>query len=97
MVYKEEEGRGVRSSKFCPQKFDLLPTATLEAILSMGRHAFFSDEMPLKYLCLADSTGQKIDISSDTWTVGSYFEENGYQPSRHKLYTMYKDSTVRWW
>lgn len=89
MIYKEEEGRGVRSSKIRPQKFDLFPDASLEDVLSKGREAFFSElDVPLSFLHLADSSGQVVDANSDGWTIGKYFAENGYQPSRHKLYIM---------
>ena len=95
MIYKEEEGRGIRSSKIRPHKFDLFPDATLEDILNKGREAFFSElDLPLSTLHLADSFGQMVDINSDNWTVGKYFEENGYQPSRHKMYIMFKEPSV---
>lgn len=94
-MYKEEVARGVRISKIRPQKLEFLPGATLEDILNKGREAFFSElDPPLSSLHLADSSGNVVDAESDDWTVGKYFEENGYQPSRHKLYIMYREPTV---
>ena len=95
MIYNEEEGKGIRNSKIPPQKFKLFSTATIEDILNMGRKAFFSElDPPLDTLHLANSSGQIIDVNSENWTLGKYFDENGYQPSRHKLYIVYKHPTV---
>ena len=89
-MYKEEEGRGVRSSKIHTQKLSLAPTAMLDNILHVGREAFFSDyDLPNSSLHLADSSGNILECAeSEGWTLGKYFEENHYQPNRHKLYIM---------
>ena len=94
MVYREEEGRGVRSGKLpAPRKIELSLSSTLKDILTLGRETFFQkSKPPLHSLCLADSSGQPIDISSDEWTIGNFYEQNCYQPSRFKLYIMYKPS-----
>ena len=95
MIYNEEEGKGIRNSKIHPQKFKLFSTATMEDILNMGREAFFSElDPPIDTLHLANSSGQIIDADSENWTLGKYFEENGYQPSRHKLYIVYRPQMV---
>ena len=61
--------------------------------LTLGRETFFPKSKPsLHSLCLADSSGQAIDISSDEWMIGNFYEQNSYQPSRFKLYVMYKPS-----
>ena len=94
-MYKEEEGRGVRSSKIRTQKFSLPPSATLDDVLKMGKEAFFSElDIPLRYLHLVDSSGLPIETGDEDWTLGKYFEKNGYQPSRHKLYVMFKEPLV---
>ena len=86
-MYKEEEGRGVRSSKIHTQKLSL---ATLDNILHMGREAFFSDyDLPMSSRHPADSSGNTLECAeSEGWTLGKYFEENHYQPYQHKLYIM---------
>ena len=93
-MYREEEGRGVRSGKLpAPRKIELSLSSTLKDILTLGRETFFQkSKPPLHSLCLADSSGQPIDISSDEWTIGNFYEQNCYQPSRFKLYIMYKPS-----
>ena len=59
-----------------------------------GREAFFSElDSPLSSLHLADSSGNVVDAGSDDWTVGKYYEGNGYQPSQSPQ-IMYKERTV---
>lgn len=93
MVFSDDEGRGVRSSKIPSQKISFPPSATLRDILEKGREMFYSElDIPMHFLHLADSSGQIINAEGDKWTIGKYFEENGYQPSRHKMYIMFKET-----
>lgn len=41
-------------------------------------------------LALADSSGSRIDIEDeDSWTIGDFYAQYDYKPSRYKLYVMY--------
>ena len=94
-MFSEKEGRGVRSTKIPAQKLSFTSTSTYNDILMAGKDAFFPDYDPqLNSLHIADSSGKVIKSTGDDWTLGKYFEENGFQPSRHKLYIMFKEPLV---
>ena len=43
---------------------------------------------------LADSSGLSIHVNKSEWKLYSYYKDNNYQPSRHKLYVMYDNEGV---
>jgi len=58
-------------------------------------YLFFEEFEPTKdTLSLADSSGVPIQLSDpDNWTLGSFYQSNGLQPSRYKLYVVLKVRT----
>ena len=93
MVYSVDKGKGVRKKYIPPPcELELSPSATLRDILTAGRRKFFADdeEVSLSSLTLADSSGSRIDIDDeDSWTIGDFYAQHDYKPSRYKLYVMY--------
>ena len=66
--------------------------ASYRDVLMEGKQAFFGsdEEVELKYLTLADSTGTRIKVADEkTWTIGQFYASNGFKPSRFKPYVMY--------
>ena len=43
---------------------------------------------------LADSSGFSIHVNKSEWKLDSYYKDNRYQPSHHKLYVMYDNEGV---
>ena len=64
--------------------------SSYEDVLKMAVSIFFELYNPeLDSLSLADSNGVTVNVSSqDTWTLGTFYQNNGLQPSRHKLYVV---------
>ena len=93
MVYSFEKGKGVRKRYIPPPcEVEFLPSATLQDVLKVGNRKFFGDDedISLSYLALADSYGSRIDIDDeDSWTIGDFYAQHDYKPSRYKLYVMY--------
>ena len=55
----------------------------LEKAVSLFFEAY---EPKLDSLSLADSNG--MPIHTDKWTLGNFYQSNGLQPSRYKLYVV---------
>ena len=92
MIYDRKQGKGVKKGKLPPaKKVEFLTNSTVHDVLLYGkREIFHKMNPPLRYLSIADSSGQEIATASDDeWTIGSYYQENVYKPSRYKLYVMY--------
>jgi len=98
MVYYPILQRGVRK-KYLPDpnptKIELPKDVKYEDILQMAISLFFEEFEPTKNtLSLADSSGVPIQLSDpDNWTLGSFYQGNGLQPSRYKLYVVLKVRT----
>ena len=46
--------------------------------------------MKILALALADSCGSRIDFDDkDSWSIGDFYVQHDYKPSRYKLYVMY--------
>ena len=86
-MYSFEKGKGVRKRYIPPPcEVEFLPSATLQDVLKVGKRKFFGDDedISLSYLALADSYGSRIDIDDeDTWTIGEFYAQHDYKPSRH--------------
>ena len=93
MVYSCDKGKGIRKKYIPPPcEVEFLPSATLQDVLKTGKRKFFADEeeISLSCLALADSSGSRIDIDDeDSWTIGDFYAQHDYKPSRYKLYVMY--------
>ncbi len=93
MVYDQNLSRGVRK-KYLPDpnptKVELAKGTKYTDILKMAKSLFFVEFDPtLDTLSLADSSGVPIQISlPEKWTLGSFYQNNGLQPSRYKLYVV---------
>ncbi len=93
MVYDQNLSRGVRK-KYLPDpnptKVELAKDTKYTDILEMAKSLFFDEFDPtLDTLSLADSSGVPIQISDpEKWTLGSFYQNNGLQPSRYKLYVV---------
>lgn len=94
MEYDSHKKRGVKKKYIpTPEEIELSFDASLEDVLQKGKEIFFEDLSPhLTSLVLADSNGHQIPISADDeedWTIGEFYNQNDYKPSRYKLYVMY--------
>ena len=93
MVFDPIVGRGVRKRYLHepnPTKVEMRRDSSYNKVLKMAVSIFFELYNPeLDSLSLADSNGVTINISSRaTWTIGTFYQSNGLQPSRHKLYVV---------
>ena len=93
MVYSTTKGKGVKKKNIPPPcEMELPFVASYNDVLAAGKQTFFDDdeEVELKHLTLADSTGTRIKVADEkTWTIGEFYASNGFKPSRFKLYVMY--------
>jgi len=89
-VFDSTKKRGVkRKSIPSPEEVELPLSATYNDVLVQGKSLFFDDEISLNSLVIADSNGNPIDPGDrEQWTIGEFYSENGYKPSRFKLYVM---------
>ena len=97
MLYDRELRRGVR--KKClpepnPTKVELDRSSTLNSIFQFAKNLYFKDMEG--EMMLGDSYGTAIHVSEPTkWSLGNFFETNGLQPSRYKLYVIMASEKVR--
>ena len=97
MLYDRELRRGVR--KKClpepnPTKVELDRSSTLNSIFQFAKNLYFKDMEG--EMMLGDSYGTAIHVSEPTkWSLGKFFETNGLQPSRYKLYVIMASEKVR--
>ena len=91
MVYDPILGRGVRKRYLHepnPTKVEMKRDSSYDDVLKMAVSIFFELYNPeLDSLSLADSNGVTV-ASCDTWTLGTFYQSNGLQPSQHKLYVV---------
>ena len=93
MVYSTIKGKGVKKKSIPPPcEMELPFVASYSDVLVAGKRTFFEgdDEVELKHLTLADSTGTRIKVADEkSWTIGEFYSSNGFKPSQFKLYIMY--------
>lgn len=93
MIYSVVNGKGVKKKGLPPPcEIELPLSASYEDVLKAGKENFFEEdeEVQLKHLTLADSSGTRIKVKDkDKWTIGDFFSRNELKPSRYKLYVMY--------
>ena len=93
MVYDPILGRGVRK-RFLhdpnPTRVELNRNSSYADVLKMAISLYFEDYEPkLGSLSLADSNGMPIKIAcAEKWSLGSFYQSHGLQPSRYKLYVV---------
>ena len=96
MLYDGELQRGVR--KKClpepnPTKIEMNKSSTLSSVFESAKKLFFKDMEG--ELMLGDSYGTVIHVSEPAmWSLGTFFETNGLQPSRYKLYVIMSPEKV---
>lgn len=93
MIYDPILCRGVRKKYLHdpnPTKVELKRESSYEEVLNMAVSLYFEAYDPsLDKLSLADSNGMPIQVASaDEWTLGAFYQNNGLQPSRYKLYVV---------
>ena len=76
-----------------PTKIEFSKTSTLQAIFKKATELYFSDIDDIEEngykLNLADSNGIPLHIEKmDSWVLSEFYQHNGLQPSRYKLYVM---------
>ena len=77
-------GRGVRKRYLHEPTLKMKRDSSYEDVLKMAVSIVFEI-----YVSLADSNGIPISVASrETWTLGTFYQNNGLQPSRHKLYVV---------
>ncbi len=96
MVFDSVKKRGVkRKSIPSPEEVEMPLAASYKDVLEKGRQLFFDGDVSRNALVLADSNGSVIDPGEEEeWKIGEFYSENGYKPSRFKLYVLYYPSKV---
>ena len=93
MIFDQTLKKGVRKRSLPepnPQKISLPRSSTIKAVLLKAKELYFEeydiDEDLETALLLCDSAGIVIPVKDDTWSLGGFYQKNGLQPSRYKLY-----------
>ena len=72
-----------------PRKVEMPRKASLMNVFERAKEIYFHEECDVHDMQLADSSGMMIQVDDETrWTLEKYFDDNHYQPSRHKVYVM---------
>lgn len=73
-----------------PQKVSLSRSATLDIVFSKARELYFEEfNVSQEAMSLCDSSGIIIPADNE-WSLGQFYNVNGLQPSRYKLYVVAK-------
>ena len=97
MYYCQKLGRGIRKDsipKPNPRKVELPKSSTFNDIVDLANELYFGNGADPSRMELADSSGLSIHVNKSEWKLDSYYKNNNYQPSRHKLYLMYDNEGV---
>ena len=92
-MYDPNLCRGVRKRYLHepnPTRVEMKRDCSYKDVLEKAVSLFFEAYEPkLDSLSLADSNGMPIHIACpDKWTLGNFYQSNGLQPSRYKLYVV---------
>ena len=99
-MYDNSKNKGVRR-KFLPEpnptKVEMDKKSTICNVYEKSIDLYYKQfsTISVNDVMLADSAGNIIEISNPTeWTLGDYYNQNHFLPSRHKLYTVVDLSKV---
>ena len=88
MLYNKKLKCGLRKKSLPepnPTKVELPQSTTFFELQAKAKSLFFQDYNGI--MLLGDSQGTVIHISDpQQWTLGSFYQRNQFQPSKHKLY-----------
>ena len=99
MLYDHASGKGCR--RRCiptpnPQKVELPRKSTLDDLYQHAKDLYFGEEANTNKMSLADSSGILVKIIDEAdWVLESYYKDNDFKPSRHKVYVVYDGELVR--
>ena len=62
--------------------------------MDLANELYFGNGADPSRMELADSPGLSIHVNKSEWKLDSYYKNNNYQPSCHKLYLMYDNEGV---
>ena len=94
MVYDPRKGRGIRKKHLPepnPTKVELSRRSTIFEVFNKAIELYYKglSEVTVNDVSLADSTGKEIAVENlSHWRLWNDYSQNGFVPSRHKLYTM---------
>ena len=97
MHYNAQLCKGVKSHHIPPpnpQKVELPKNSSFDDLLSHAKALYFGEDADSSQMNLADSAGKTINVEKSQWHLANYYSDNGYQPSRHKLYVVYDVEAV---
>ena len=98
MIYDHKRCRGVKygTRQPNPQKVELPRRSTLIDVFNKAKELFFESKALISDMCLGDSNGlvRNFDQTSTSWTLESYYRENSFKASRHRLYVILDDEQV---
>ena len=95
MIYDPDIKKGVKKRVLPepnPTKVELPKSSSIQAVFDKATELYFKDlgdAVKDTKLSLADSNGIPIHIENyQSWILNEFFQHNGLQPSRYKLYVM---------
>ena len=99
MIFDHTAGKGIKK-KWIPQpnprKVEMARRSSLQDVLKKAKDIYFYDHCDYSSLRLADTNGIMIEVETSGWMLETYYENNDFKPSRHKMYVMqYDDEQVR--
>lgn len=91
-LYCQKLQRGIRKDsipKPNPPKVELSKSSTFNDIVNLANELYFGNGTDPSIMEVADSSGLSILVNKSEWKLDSYYKNNNYQPSCHKLYPIY--------
>ena len=95
MIYDPDLKRGVKKKDLgstCqnPTRVEVNSDSSMESLFELASSLFFNKlSSTIEEYNLADSSGVEIHVANkDDWTIGSYYQNHGFVPSKHKFYIM---------
>ena len=83
MIIDHTAGKGILKNEFHNQIQEKLKWS-LEDVLKKAKDIYFYDHCDY----LADTNGIMIEVETSGWILKTYYENNDFKPSRHKMYVM---------
>ena len=91
MIFEPNLQKGVKKdwlAKPNPRKVELARNSSLQTVFERCKEIYFSSGCAVENLQLADSSGMIIEVQKESWVLETFYNENNYQASRHKLFVM---------
>jgi hypothetical protein len=96
MIYNDTLKKGVKKNvpEPNPQKVELRRTCTLDKLFHKANELYFHNEALVSSMNLGDSSGLIVNVDKSNWILETYYKDNDYKPSRHRLYVILDEAKV---